>query len=39
MPHQELDGRTPAEAAGIGFEGENKWMNLLRKSLSPSKYK
>jgi putative transposase len=29
-PHQALDGRTPAEAAGIGIREENKWIKLLR---------
>ncbi len=24
-PHMGLEGRTPAEAAGIKVEGENKW--------------
>jgi len=32
-PHMTLDGKTPAEVAGIGIAGENKWMELLRKSL------
>ncbi|HEX6253061.1 MAG TPA: DDE-type integrase/transposase/recombinase [Nitrososphaera sp.] len=30
-PHMGLDGKTPAEASGIGIEdSENKWMALLR---------
>jgi hypothetical protein len=33
-PHEALQGRTPAEAAGIGVEGENKWMELIRKALN-----
>jgi hypothetical protein len=33
-PHQALDGRTPAEMAGIGIEGENKWDVLLKKSIN-----
>ncbi len=32
-PHSALGGKTPAEAAGIGVDGENKWMELLRKSV------
>lgn len=32
-PHSALGGKTPAEAAGIGVDGENKWMGLLKKSL------
>jgi putative transposase len=31
-PHMGLDGNTPAEAAGVGIDGENKWMELLRRS-------
>jgi hypothetical protein len=33
MPHQGLKGRTPAEAAGIGVSGDNKWQGLLNKSV------
>lgn len=29
-PHEALDGRTPAEAAGIKVEGENKWLTLIQ---------
>ncbi|MGP8127491.1 MAG: hypothetical protein ACLP9D_06775 [Candidatus Bathyarchaeia archaeon] len=29
-PHMALDGRTPAEAAGIRVEGENKWLTLIQ---------
>lgn len=29
-PHQALGGKTPAQAAGIGVRGENKWMELLK---------
>lgn len=32
-PHMGLKGATPAEAAGIGIGGENKWMGLLRESI------
>jgi putative transposase len=28
-PHEALDGKTPAEAAGIVIEGENKWKTLI----------
>ena len=31
-PHMTLEGKTPAEVAGIGIEGEDKWMRLLEKS-------
>ncbi len=29
-PHEGLHGRTPAEAAGIKVEGENKWKTLIQ---------
>ncbi len=29
-PLEGLDGRTPAEAAGIKVEGENKWITLIQ---------
>ncbi len=29
-PHQALEGQTPAERAGVGVEGQNKWLTLLR---------
>ena len=31
-PHMGLKGRTPAEAAGVGVGGENKWMGLIERS-------
>lgn len=33
-PHMGLKGMTPAEAAGIGISGENKWEGLLRRSIN-----
>ncbi|MCK9440417.1 MAG: hypothetical protein M0Q13_03235 [Methanothrix sp.] len=36
-PHMGLDGTTPAEAAGIGIDGESKWKNLLNASLNHAK--
>lgn len=33
-PHQALEGKTPAEMAGIGIGGENKWLGLLKKVLN-----
>ena len=33
-PHQALAGQTPAERAGVGVEGENKWLSLLRSALA-----
>ncbi len=32
-PHQALKGKTPAEMAGVGIDGENKWMWLLNVSV------
>jgi hypothetical protein len=31
-PHMGLDGITPAEMAGVGIEGNNRWMGLIDKS-------
>jgi putative transposase len=33
-PHQSLNGKTPAELAGVGVDGENKWEGLLRRSVN-----
>lgn len=32
-PHQALNGLTPAEMAGIGVDGENKWEGLIKRSV------
>jgi len=32
-PHKALEGKTPAETAGIGIEDRNKWLGLIKKSL------
>ncbi|MDV3276990.1 MAG: transposase [Nitrososphaerales archaeon] len=32
-PHIALEGQTPAEVAGIDIEGENKWMELLKRAI------
>jgi transposase-like protein len=29
-PHEGLDGKTPADMAGIRIEGENKWITLIQ---------
>jgi hypothetical protein len=29
-PHMALHGKTPAEAADIKVEGENKWLTLIQ---------
>jgi hypothetical protein len=34
-----LDGQTPAQAAGIGVNQKNKWMELLNGALSREKDK
>jgi hypothetical protein len=28
--HEGLNGRTPAEIAGIRIEGENKWITIIQ---------
>jgi transposase InsO family protein len=34
-PHQGLNGKTPAQAAGINLElDENKWLSLIRKAVA-----
>jgi hypothetical protein len=35
-PHEALEGQTPAQVAGIGLQGKDKWMELLRTSLTHS---
>jgi len=32
-PHEGLEGKTPAEAAGITVEGENKWLTLNQNAI------
>lgn len=34
-PHETLDGKAPAEAAGIKVEGANKWMTIIQNAVSP----
>jgi putative transposase len=33
-PHMSLEGQTPAERAGIGIEGKNKWLKLPQSALN-----
>ncbi|MGV8175721.1 MAG: hypothetical protein ACP5OU_08480 [Methanothrix sp.] len=33
-PHMGLDGKTPAEAAGVGIYKENRWEELLKRSIN-----
>jgi hypothetical protein len=28
-PHMALEGKTPAQTAGVGIKGKNKWMELF----------
>ncbi len=35
-PHMALEGKTPAEAAGIKVEGENKWLTLIQNAARKS---
>ena len=40
-PHSSLDGKTPAEAAGIRIEGKDKWKTLIQnaeKMITPKQY-
>ena len=32
-PHEALNGLIPAEAAGVGVGGENKWIEMLKRSV------
>ena len=34
-PHTALEGQTPAERAGVGVEGQNKWLSLLKAAVTP----
>lgn len=36
-PHEGLDGKTPAEAAGIKVEGKNKWVTLIQNAKHETK--
>ena len=29
-PHMSLDGKTPADLAGIQVEGDNKWITIIQ---------
>ncbi len=33
-PHMALDGKTPADLAGIQVEGENKWLTLIQNAVT-----
>lgn len=32
-PHQALEGRAPAQKAGLGIEDQNRWLGPIKKSL------
>lgn len=36
-PHFAIDGKMPADAAGIGVDAENKWLRLLNSSIKAQK--
>jgi hypothetical protein len=36
-PHMGLEGKTPAEASGIGIEGQNTWRELVLKAVEREK--
>jgi transposase-like protein len=36
-PHAALEGQTPAERAGVGIEGRDKWLSLLKAALTTPK--
>ena len=33
-PHMALAGQTPAHAAGVGVEGKDKWLEMLRQAVA-----
>jgi hypothetical protein len=37
-PHMGLEGKTPAEAAGIKVEGDNKWLTLMQNAVGSSRH-
>lgn len=36
-PHMALEGKTPAEAAGIEVKGENRWLTIIQNASKPTK--
>lgn len=36
-PHMALDGKTPAEVAGIIVKGQNKWLTLIQNATTESR--
>lgn len=37
-PHMGLDGKTPADLAGIDVQGENKWLTLIQNASQEQKH-
>ena len=35
-PHEDLNGKTPADLAGIKVIGENKWLTLIQNARHPT---
>ena len=33
-PHMTLEGKTPAEVAGIGVDAQNKWFEIMKASVT-----
>jgi hypothetical protein len=38
-PHMALDGKTPADLAGIQIEGENRWLTIIQNASQSAKRK
>ncbi len=36
-PHMALENQTPADAAGVGVEGKDKWMGLLKGAITQAR--
>jgi hypothetical protein len=32
-PHMALDGKTPADKAGIEIQGDNKWLTIIQNAV------
>ena len=39
IPHMGLNGKTPADKAGIKINGDNKWITLIQNSIIQNKNK
>ena len=38
-PHEGLQGRTPAEAAGLVVTGSDKWLTLIQNASRPNEFR